>query len=168
MLAKAEEYEAYLRAALQAKGVGAPQLPSSAELGWTGDLPHPMAYQYPGSSDIELLRHQAKQVGAALFLALALFRAGQVQLQVEHAASGLLAVLHEPAAAPGQAGRCSVCSILLVSTLACLFAGQVLLQVDKVVGFAGLLLCRTRPAAGRSLLLLAGLGCMLRTTAGKC
>jgi hypothetical protein len=36
---------------------------SSAELGWTGDLPHPMAYQYPGSSDIELLRHQAKQVG---------------------------------------------------------------------------------------------------------
>jgi hypothetical protein len=37
-------------------------MPSSAELGWTGDLPHPMAYQYPGSSDIELLRHQAQQV----------------------------------------------------------------------------------------------------------
>jgi hypothetical protein len=62
MLSKAEEYEAYLRAALQAKGVAAPQLPSSAELGWTGDLPHPMAYQYPGSGDIDLLRHQAKQV----------------------------------------------------------------------------------------------------------
>jgi hypothetical protein len=64
MLTKAEEFEAYLRAALQAKGVGAPQLPTSAELGWTGDLPHPMAYQYPGSSDMDLLRHQAKQVGA--------------------------------------------------------------------------------------------------------
>jgi hypothetical protein len=63
MLNKAEEFEAYLRAALQAKGVAAPQLPSSAELGWTADLPHPMAYQYPGSSDIDLLRHQAKQVG---------------------------------------------------------------------------------------------------------
>lgn len=62
MLKEAEEYEAYVRAALQAKGVAAPQLPSSAELGWTGDLPHPMAYQYPGSSDMDLIRHQAKQV----------------------------------------------------------------------------------------------------------
>ncbi|WIA21344.1 hypothetical protein OEZ85_000570 [Tetradesmus obliquus] len=66
MLKEAEEYEAYLRAALQAKGVAAPQLPSSAELGWTGDLPHPMAYQYPGSSDMDLIRHQAKQAGVSL------------------------------------------------------------------------------------------------------
>lgn len=32
----------------------------------TGELPHPMTYNYPGSSDIDLLRHQAKQAGVAL------------------------------------------------------------------------------------------------------
>ncbi|KAF6254265.1 hybrid-cluster protein [Scenedesmus sp. NREL 46B-D3] len=66
MLEQAEEYEAYLRAALQARGGAAPKLSTSAELGWTGELPHPMAYQYPGSGNMELLRHQAKQAGVAL------------------------------------------------------------------------------------------------------
>ncbi|KAF8063692.1 hcp [Scenedesmus sp. PABB004] len=65
MLQQAADYSAQLRAALKAKGVPDPAIPDPAELGWSGELPHPMTYDYPGAGDMALLRAQAKSAGVA-------------------------------------------------------------------------------------------------------
>jgi hydroxylamine reductase len=66
MLQQAADYEAQLKKMLKDKRVATPAIPKAQVLGWTGDLPHPMTYNYPGASDMDLLRHQAKQAGVAL------------------------------------------------------------------------------------------------------
>lgn len=66
MLQQAADYEAHLKKMLADKGVATPAIPHPQELGWTGDLPHPMSYNYPGASDMNLLHQQAKQAGVAL------------------------------------------------------------------------------------------------------
>lgn len=60
MLQQCSKYEAQLKQQLAAKGVVNPAIPATTELGWTGDLPHPMAWSCP--ADPQAMAEQAKQV----------------------------------------------------------------------------------------------------------
>jgi hypothetical protein len=64
MLQQCSEYTAQLKKLLAAKGVVDPEIPTASELGWTGDLPHPMAWTCP--ADPQAMADQAKQVSAAV------------------------------------------------------------------------------------------------------
>ena len=61
MLGQAAKYQQQLQQQCAAKGIKAGDVPEPSALGWTGTLPHPMKWAYPGDN-LDKLSELAKEV----------------------------------------------------------------------------------------------------------